>query len=120
MGQIPLEGRIEVAIARFNQSEAMLVQAFGLSLRTESPGGGGFGRAYIAGTLQDTGQPLHVLKYNISDSGAAWVAIGERFVKEAKSYDQADLLASLARELAAVREETIRQTIFACAPRRRG
>jgi len=99
-GQILLEGRIEVAIARFNQSEAVLVQAFGLSMRTESPGGGGFGKAYLAGTLRDTGQPLHVLKYNIADSGPAWAVIGEEFASESKSYEQANLLAALARELA--------------------
>jgi len=89
-GQIPLEGRVEVAIGRFNQAETKLLRLLGYSLPLKRPGGGGFGKAYLMDKLSDPGQPLRVLTYNIADSGLAWAKVGASLAERVKALKAAE------------------------------
>ncbi len=89
-GQIPLEGRIEVAIGRFNQAETKLLGLFGYSLPFKRPGGGGLGKAYLADKLRDSGKPLRVLTYNIVDPGVAWAKVGANLADRVKALKAAE------------------------------
>lgn len=109
-GQIPLEGRVEVAIGRFNQAEPKLLALLGYSLPIKRPGGGGFAKAYLADKLSDPGQPLRVLTYNIADSALAWAKVGESLADRVKAMTDAEegyqTMAELASHAGVPDEET--------------
>ena len=100
-GQLLLEGRTEIAVGHYNRLEVALVKSLGGVLGAGPPGGGGHGRAYLAGTLKDSGQPVPVLTYNLADPLTAWGQIAAALTRHRDRYRKAHAAWELAQQLAA-------------------
>ena len=99
-GQAHMEARTELAVAAFNEAEVELVRGFGGTLRGRGPGGAGFAKTYLDGTLVEKRQPISTVKYTIVDPLVAWTSIATSILARHKALTRAEADYHSARSLA--------------------
>jgi uncharacterized protein YkwD len=100
-GQIFIEGRTELAVRLFNLAEAEILKSLGGKVRRIHPGGLGIAEKLEGGTLEDDGQPLKMVTYNLLDGTKEWKKIAGKFSKKYMTYSQTKERFQLAVKLAA-------------------